>query len=71
MGNMITALKENGLVLKIMEGLQNYLSGKIKFSMDKKRAWLGQPPLIKTLKRNLVNAFRIFRVIKPKVCQNF
>ena len=46
----VTALKENGLVLKIMEGLQDYLSCKIKFSTDKKRAWLGQPHLIKNLK---------------------
>ena len=29
--------------------LQDYLSCKIKFSMDKKRAWLGQLHLIKNL----------------------
>ena len=32
----ILALKRNGLVLKIMEGLQDYLSCKIKLSKDKK-----------------------------------
>ena len=36
----ITALKSNGLVLKVMEGLHDYLSCKTKFSKDKKRAWL-------------------------------
>ena len=45
----ISALKENGLGLMIMEGMQDYLSCEIKFSMNKKRAWLGQPHLIKTL----------------------
>ena len=43
----ITVLKKKGLVLKAVEVLQHYLSCKIKFSMDKKRAWLRQPHLIK------------------------
>ena len=43
----IEALKNNGLVLKIMEELQNYLSCEIKYSDNKKHAWLGQPHLIK------------------------
>ena len=34
----ITALKNNGLVLKVVEGLQDCLSCKMKFSLDKKRA---------------------------------
>ena len=34
--NIITALKSNGLVLKVMKGLQDYLSCQIKFSEDKK-----------------------------------
>ena len=58
----ITSLKENRLVLKIVEGLQDYLSCKIKFSMDKKRAWLGQPHLIENLIKNVVIAQRMFRV---------
>ena len=45
----IEALKNKGLVLKIVEGLQVYFSYKIKFSNDKKLAWLGQPNLIKSL----------------------
>ena len=36
--NAIIALKNYGLVLKVMEGLQDYLSCEIKFSRDKKRA---------------------------------
>ena len=32
-----------------MDGLQNYLSCKIKFSDDKKHTWLGQPHIIKNL----------------------
>ena len=44
---VITALKENGLVIKIMEGLQGYLSCKMIFSNNKTKEWLGQPHLIK------------------------
>ena len=43
--------EENGLLLKVIEGLQDYLSCEVKFSMDKKRAWLGQPYLIKNLEK--------------------
>ena len=46
----ILALKNKGLVLKVVEGLQDYLSCKIKFSEKKKHAWLGQPHLIKNSK---------------------
>ena len=45
----IAALKSKGLVLKIVAGLQDYLSGKVKISDDKKRDWLGQPHLIKNM----------------------
>ena len=38
MNKTIRALKENGLVLKVMKELQNYLSCDVKFSKDKKRA---------------------------------
>ena len=40
--NALSALKNNGLVLKVLEGLQDYLSYEIKFSKDKRRAWLGR-----------------------------
>ena len=39
------------LVLKVVEGLQDYLSCEIKFSKDKKWAWLGQPHLVKNLEK--------------------
>ena len=45
----ISALTENGLVLKIMDGLKDSLFCKIKFSMDERRAWLRQTCLIKHL----------------------
>ena len=46
----IEALKNKGLVLKIVEELHDYLYCKTKFSNDKKCAWLGQPHLIKNVK---------------------
>ena len=45
----IEVLKNKGVVLKIVEVLKDYLSCKIKFSNDKKHAWLGQSHLIKNL----------------------
>ena len=48
----VEALKSKGLVLKILEGLQNYLSCEIKFSNNKKCAWLGWPHLIKNLEKS-------------------
>ena len=47
----ITALQDNGLVLKLMEGLQDSLSCEAKFSKDKKRTWLGWPYIIKDLSK--------------------
>ena len=49
----ITAIKENGLVLEIVEGLQDYLFFEVKFSAEKRRAWLGQPHLIENLEKSL------------------
>ena len=54
-GQVITTLEEIGLVLKVMEGLQDYLSCKVKFSKDEKRAWLRQPHLIKNLGKRFGN----------------
>ena len=45
----ITALKDNGVVLKVMEEIHDFLSHEIKFSKDKKRALSGQPHLIKNM----------------------
>ena len=51
----IMALENKGLVLKVVEGLQDYLSCEIKISENKKRAWLGQPHLIKNLKSKFID----------------
>ena len=47
--DVIKALKSKGLVLKIVEGLQDNFSCKIKFFDDKRHAWLGHPHQIKNL----------------------
>ena len=68
--NAIEALKNKGLVLKIMDGLQDYLSCKIKISDGKKCAWLGQPNLIKNLESKfggLVNKVWSHKTPNPQV----
>ena len=45
----ITGFRKNGLVLKMVKGLQEYLSCELKFSADKKWAWWGKPNLVKNL----------------------
>ena len=45
----IEAWKNKGLILKIVDGLQDYLSWKIKFLGDNKCAQLGQRYLIQIL----------------------
>ncbi len=42
-------LKKQGLMVKVSEKLTNYLSCMIKFSQDRKSAWVGQPHLIAKL----------------------
>ena len=49
--NAISARKDKSLVLKTMNGLQDFLSCKITFSKDKKKAWSGQPHLIKNVEK--------------------
>ena len=49
--NAIRAFKNNGMVLKVLKGFQDYLSCEMKFSQNKKRAWQGQPHLIKNMKK--------------------
>ena len=76
-GNMATiddaieVLKSKEPVLKIVEGLQDYLCCKIKFSDDEKSAWLGQSHLIKIWRRNLASSCRIFGVTSLQVCLTF
>ena len=45
----ITSCKNNGLVPKVVGGLHDYFSSKIKFTNNKKGACLGQPHLIKNM----------------------
>ena len=66
-----TALKENWLILKIVKGLQNYLSCEVKFAMDKKRAWLRQSHLNENLDKKMAVVVKIFEAIKLQVCLNF
>ena len=47
----VEQLKKNGLVLKLMESLQDYLQCEIQFSKEKKKSWLKQLFLIKSLKK--------------------
>ena len=60
----IAAHKENRLICKIMEGLKYYLSCEVKFLMDKKRAWVGQPHLIKNLAKKFGNCTKIVHSYK-------
>ena len=66
---VIVILKENGLVLKELEGLQDSLSCKVKFLKDEKRAWLGEPHLIKNLDNKFVIVSKRCKVIKHLVCK--
>ena len=67
----ISALKNDELVLMVMEGWQDYLSCEIKLSKDKKRTWWGQLHLIKKMRRILESVSKMFRVIKLQVLINF
>ena len=49
---VIQDLRENGLILKIDNDLTDYLSCEIKFSDNRKSAWLGQPHLIANLEKS-------------------
>ena len=50
--HVIYELRENDLILKIDDDLTGYLSCKIKFSDNRKSAWLGQPHLIANSKKS-------------------
>ena len=67
----IAATKENGLVLKNVEGQQDYFFCKVRLSKDKRRDWLGWPILSKAWTRNLAIKSKKGKVIKCKECQRF
>ncbi len=57
-------LKKQGLTVKVSKELMDYLSCLIKFSKDKKRAWIGQPHLIAKLREKfgyLVDGMQRYR----------
>ena len=47
---VIGLIKENGFTVKVEYDMTDYLSCNILFSKDKKKAWLGQPHLMKKIK---------------------
>ena len=44
---------ETGLVLEVINGMQDYQSWKVRFSQSKKRAWLVQLYKFESLKKNI------------------
>ena len=48
---IIEAIQKAGLSLKIEDNLKDYLSCSIVLSSDRKKAWLGQPSLMKNLEK--------------------
>ena len=47
----LKGIKENGFSMTVSEELSDYLSCEIKFSKDKKKAWVGQPHMIKKIEK--------------------
>ena len=64
-------LQKNGLVLKIVNKLQHYLSYETRFSEDKKKTWLGQPYLFENPEKKLEIDLQEFKVSKLQVHQSF
>jgi len=52
---VIELLKENGLKLKLEDELIDYLSCEVVFNKRKDEAWLGQPHLLKNLRKTFGN----------------
>ena len=61
---MIVQLEENGLKLKVENDFSDYLSCEIKFSENKKQAWLGQPHLIANLERKFGEQVKNLQIYK-------
>jgi len=51
----VIELREHELIIKVAEGLTDYLSCKIVVSKDGKKAWIGQPHLIKELEKKFAS----------------
>jgi hypothetical protein len=48
---VVEEIKSNGLNVTVEHKLTDYLSSEIRFSKDKKRAWIGQPHMINKIKK--------------------
>ncbi len=63
----IEGMKKHGLILKVKDELNDYLSCEIKFSADKKKAWLGQSHLISNLEGILENWSKVTKHTRHQV----
>jgi hypothetical protein len=60
----IEQIKNSGFTLKVEDEMTDYLSCNILYSKDKKKAWLGQPHLIRSLEKkfeHLVNGLQSYK----------
>ena len=64
-------LQENGLVLKVVDELQNHLSFEIRFSQGKKKARLGLAYLFESLKEKWLSKLRGCKVINLMYNKSF
>jgi hypothetical protein len=53
--SVIKEMKQEGFTLKIERNMTDYLSCQIEFSKDRKKAWIGQPHLMKKIKDTFWN----------------
>ena len=58
-------------MLKVMESLHDYLSHEIQFSEDKKKVWLGQLFLIKSLEKMIGDQVKKGWSLKTPVLTKF
>jgi hypothetical protein len=49
--DMLKRIKESGFNLTVNEDMQDYLSCEVSFNKDRTRAWLGQPHMIKKIRK--------------------
>ena len=60
----IKQLKQEGLSLKIEGTLKDYLSCEIRFNMERTKAWIGQPHLLKSLEAKFGEKARTMQTYK-------
>ena len=62
--SMVTQLEGEGLKLKVKHNMEDYLSCQVKFNKDGRRAWLGQPHMIKKIESSFGEEARSARLGK-------